>query len=215
MAESSTSSQIIQTAEPGSVLFGFRPWVKRAGLSILAVAAALSALLLFLITASPDARYGWATEPFVMAYLAVLWLGGAKVATGTYRPIAVLRAEEIVLRPLHLLGERRIPWLSVEGTEQMIRGDRLIVYYRGARGRRFVALNLNLVKGRREFLMALEERLAKRGFVEKIVGQSRYLTLTRNQSLVTSRESRVAGQARTTDPAPGTRDPGPRTRDRS
>ena len=127
-----------------------------------------------------------------MVYLAVLWLGGAKVAAGTWRPIAVLRPEEVVLRPLHLLGERRIPWFSVEGTEQMIRGDRLIVYYRGARGRRFVALNLNLVKGRREFLMALEGRLAALGFVERIVGQSRYLTQVDHGSPISDHGSRIS-----------------------
>lgn len=153
--------------------------MRRAGVSILAVAAVLSGLVILLATFSADAGHGWASEPFVAVYLGVLWLGGLKITAGTTRSIALLQPDVLVLRPLHLLGERRIPWSSVEGTEQMIRGDRLIVYYRGARGRRFVALNLNLVKGRREFMSALEQRLAALGFVEKIAGQSRFLTLNR------------------------------------
>ena len=41
---------------------------------------------------------------------------------------------------------------------------------------RFVALNLNLVKGRRDFLALLDDRLRAMGFVEKTVERSRYLT---------------------------------------
>jgi hypothetical protein len=39
-----------------------------------------------------------------------------------------------------------------------------------------VALNLNLIKGRREFLALLEQRLRGFGFSEKLVGESRYLS---------------------------------------
>ena len=55
-------------------------------------------------------------------------------------------------------------------------GDRLIVYFDTSRGMRFVALNLNLIKGRRSFLSTVDERLRSMGFVEKIVERSRYLS---------------------------------------
>jgi hypothetical protein len=58
----------------------------------------------------------------------------------------------------------------------MTGGDRLIVYHQTPRGMRFVALNLNLVKGRREFLWALDERLKGMGLRERIVERSRYLS---------------------------------------
>jgi hypothetical protein len=58
----------------------------------------------------------------------------------------------------------------------MMGGDRLIVYYDTPRGMRFVALNLNLVKGRKEFLTLLEGRLREMGFEERVVERSRYLT---------------------------------------
>ena len=45
-----------------------------------------------------------------------------------------------------------------------------------ARGMRFVAMNLNLVKGRREFLKLVDERLLGLGFHEKVVERSRYLS---------------------------------------
>jgi hypothetical protein len=41
---------------------------------------------------------------------------------------------------------------------------------------RFVALNLNLIKGRREFLVLLESHLLAMGFTERIVERSRYLS---------------------------------------
>ena len=63
---------------------------------------------------------------------------------------------------------------AVRGTEQS--GDRLIVYHDTARGMRFVALNLNLVKGRREFLALLDARLRAAGFEERVVDRSRYLS---------------------------------------
>jgi hypothetical protein len=115
-------------------------------------------------------------EPFVWIYVATLWVGGLKVWIGTRRPIAELRGHDLTLRPLHQLRSRRISLSDVSGTEQMIGGDRLIVYYDTPRGMRFVALNLNLVKGRREFLQLLDRLLLARGFVERIVDRSRYLS---------------------------------------
>jgi hypothetical protein len=62
----------------------------------------------------------------------------------------------------------------------MTGGDRMIVYFDTSKGMRFVALNLNLVKGRREFLTVVEARLREMGFEEKIVERSRYLSRTMN-----------------------------------
>ena len=58
----------------------------------------------------------------------------------------------------------------------MLGGDRLIVYYDTPRGMRLVALNLNLVKGRRNFIALFDDRLRAMGFVEKTVERSRYLS---------------------------------------
>jgi hypothetical protein len=157
-------------------VFVFRPWVRRAGLSIIAVAAAITAAIAFALVAVPGARYGWIGERFVWVYIGTLWLGGAKVWSGTLRPIAEVGAEMIVLRPLHQLGGRRIRWDDVRGTEQMLGGDRLIVYFDTPRGMRFVALNLNLVKGRKEFLALVDSRLNELAFSERIVERSRYRT---------------------------------------
>ena len=150
-------------AEPTRI-FAFRPWVRRAGLSIVLVAAAASATI------------GWIGERAMWAYIAVLWIGGLKVWLGTYRPVAEAGERTLVLRPLHNVRSRAIDWTRLRGTEQMTGGDRLIVYYDTPRGLRFVALNLNLVKGRREFLTLLDARLRAMGFVEKTVDRSRYLT---------------------------------------
>lgn len=144
--------------------FPFRPWVRRAGFSILLVAAAATLTIT------------WIGERAVWIYVATLWIGGLKVWLGTLRPIAEVGDERITLRPLHNLRARTIRWEDVRGTEQMTGGDRLIVYYDTPRGMRFVALNLNLVKGRREFLALLDERLRAMGFQEKIVDRSRYLS---------------------------------------
>jgi hypothetical protein len=146
--------------------FPFRPWVRRAGLSIVLVAAAASMTIT------------WIGERALWAYIVTLGIGGLKVWLGTYRPVAEVSAERIVLRPLHNLRARTLRWEEVRGTEQMTGGDRLIVYYDTRRGMRFVALNLNLVKGRREFLALLDERLRAMGFEEKIVERSRYLSRT-------------------------------------
>ena len=142
--------------------FPFRPWVRRAGLSIVLVAAAAT----FTIT--------WIGEKAVWVYVATLWLGGLKVWLGTLRPVAEVADSGLVLRPLHNLRPRAIAWPAMRGTEQS--GDRLIVYYDVGRGLRFVALNLNLVKGRREFLALLESRLREMGFEERMVDRSRYLS---------------------------------------
>jgi hypothetical protein len=58
----------------------------------------------------------------------------------------------------------------------MIGGDRMIVYFDTPRGMRFVALNLNLVKGRRDFIQLMDARLLALGFAERIVERSRYLS---------------------------------------
>ncbi len=149
--------------EPVST-YRFRPWVRRAGLSIVLVAAGATAAI------------GWIGERAIWAYIALLWIGGLKVWLGTLRPVAEAGERTLVLRPLHNLRQRAIEWTRIRGTEQMTGGDRLIVYYDTARGMRFVALNLNLVKGRREFLSMLDGRLRAMGFVEKTVERSRYLT---------------------------------------
>jgi hypothetical protein len=160
----------------GATLFPFRPWVRRAGWSIVVVAAALSAAIASTLLLIPSARYGWVGEPFVWAYVATLWAGGVKVWLGTRRPVAEMREETLTLRPLHQLRTRLVPWPDIRGTEQMIGGDRLIVYFDTPRGMRFVALNLNLVKGRREFLTTLDARLRAMGFGERVVERSRYLS---------------------------------------
>ncbi|MCU1347062.1 MAG: hypothetical protein JWO56_92 [Acidobacteria bacterium] len=159
-----------------NVPFLFRPWVRRAGLSIVLVAAAISAIIVFALAAVPGARYGWLGERFVWVYIGTLWLGGMKVWTGTLRPVAETNEETLVLRPLHQLRGRTIRWDDVRGTEQMVGGDRLIVYYDTPRGMRFVALNLNLVKGRRDFLTLVEQRLTAMDFTERVVDRSRYRT---------------------------------------
>src|SRR5258706_8163634 len=157
-------------------LFPFRPWVRRAGLSIVGVAAFATAAIVIALAANPQLRYGWIGERFVWVYLGTLWIGGLKVWLGTRRPIAEAGPDAIVLRPIHQLRKRVIAWSTIRGTEQMIGGDRLIVYYDTPRGMRFVALNLNLVKGRRDFLALLDTRLILMGFVEREVNRSRYLT---------------------------------------
>src|SRR5712691_11060306 len=156
--------------------FGFRPWVRRAGASVVLVAAAVTVAIVVALIAKPSWRFGWIREPFVWIYIGTLWLGGAKIFAGTLRPIAEADGEALVLRPLHQFRQKVVRWNAMRGTEQSIGGDRLIIYYNTPRGLRFVALNLNLVKGRRDFLAMLEERLRKMGFVEKIVDRSRYLS---------------------------------------
>jgi hypothetical protein len=156
--------------------FPFRPWVRRAGWSIVAVAAALTLAIGGALVFVPSSRYGWVGEPFAWAYVATLWLGGIKVWLGTHRPVAEVRPETLTLRPLHQMKTRVLRWEDLRGTEQMIGGDRLIVYFDTPRGMRFVALNLNLVKGRRDFVTLLEARLSSLGFTERVVERSRYLT---------------------------------------
>ena len=154
--------------------FGFRPWVRRAGLSIVLVAAFASAAIVLMLTTSPTARFGWIGEPFVWVYIGVLWIGGVRIFLGTFKPIVELDDEWIVVRPLHQFVTRRIRLPNVRGTEQS--GDRLIIYFDTPRGTRFVALNLNLIKGRRDFLARLDQRLTSMGFTERIVERSRYLS---------------------------------------
>jgi hypothetical protein len=150
--------------------------VRRAGASIVIVAAAVTAAVLVSLAVNPQLRYGWMGERFVWVYVGTLWIGGLKVWLGTWRPIAELGDETITLRPLHQFRQRVIAWRTIRGTEQMIGGDRLIVYYDTPRGMRFVALNLNLVKGRRDFVALLDARLILMGFLEREVNRSRYLS---------------------------------------
>ena len=157
-------------------VFPFRPWVRRAGLSIVLTAAVITAAIVLALLVSPSARYGWIGERFVWVYVGTLWLGGLKVWLGTRRPVAEIAAGTITLRPLHQLRTRVIRWDAVRGTEQMLGGDRMILYFDTPRGMRFVALNLNLVKGRREFLTLVDSHLLAQGFEEKIVERSRYLS---------------------------------------
>jgi len=160
--------------ETGMRAFSFRPWVRRAGLSIVLVAAFASAAIAAMVMISPAARYGWMGERVVWVYLGVLWIGGLRVFLATFKPIAEADDERIVVRPLHQFRSRTIAWSLVRGTEQS--GDRLIIYYDTPRGMRFVALNLNLVKGRRDFLALLDARLLAMGFTERMVERSRYLS---------------------------------------
>ena len=164
--------------ELATTFFPFRPWVRRAGLSIVLTASAVTVAILLTLAFVPSARYGWIGERFVWVYVGTLWLGGLKVWLGTRRPVAEVADDTITLRPLHQFRARVIAWSAARGTEQMIGGDRLIFYFDTPRGMRFVALNLNLVKGRREFLTLVDERLRDMGFVEKVVERSRYLSRT-------------------------------------
>jgi hypothetical protein len=168
-------NQLSEMSEPIEV-FQFRPWVRRAGASIIIVSAAITATIVFALVAVPGSRYGWIGEKFVWVYIGTLWLGGVKVFTGTLHPIAEVSAESILLRPLHQFRGRRIGWSTIRGTEQMLGGDRLIVYFDTPRGMRFVALNLNLVRRRKEFLQLLDAKLRDLGFSERIVERSRYLS---------------------------------------
>ena len=156
--------------------FPFRPWVRRAGFSIVLVAAAVTAVIASALAFNAEARYGWMGERPVWVYLAALWLGGLRVWLGTLRPVAEVSETDLVVRPLHQVTARRIAWTAIRGTEQTIGGDRMIIYFETPRGMRFVALNLNLVKGRREFVALVDSRLMALGFVERVRDRSRYLT---------------------------------------
>jgi hypothetical protein len=147
-------------------VFEFRPWVRRAGLSIVLVAAFATVAIVNILSISHE-RFAW-------VYVGVLWLGGLKILVGTFWPIVEVDDARLIVRPLHQFLVRNISWADVRGTEQS--GDRLIVYFDTPRGMRFVALNLNLVKGRRDFLTLLESRLRSMGFTERMVESSRYLS---------------------------------------
>jgi hypothetical protein len=159
-----------------SETYAFRPWVRRAGASIVIVAAGVTGAIAIALIANPSARYGWIGERAVWAYIATLWIGGLKVWLGTRRPVAEVGEETLTLRPLHQFRSRALRWSDIRGTEQMIGGDRMIVYYDTPRGMRFVAMNLNLIKGRRSFLATIDTRLRAMGFIEKTVDRSRYLS---------------------------------------
>lgn len=169
-----TSSEHFVAA--GAKAFPFRPWVRRAGLSIVITAALVSAAIITALAVWPSTRYGWIGERFVWVYVGTLWAGGLKVWLGTRRPVAEVHDDVLTLRPLHQFRTRVVRWDAIRGTEQMVGGDRLIVYYDTPRGMRFVALNLNLVKGRRDFLALVDERLRAMHFTERQVDRSRYLS---------------------------------------
>jgi hypothetical protein len=156
--------------------YAFRPWVRRAGASIVLVAAGVTAAIAIALVVNPAVRYGWIGERAIWVYIATLWIGGLKVWMGSRRPIAEIGAETLTLRPLHQFRSRTLRWTEIRGTEQMTGGDRMIVYYDTPRGMRFVAMNLNLIKGRRNFLAEVDGRLRGMGFVEKTVDRSRYLS---------------------------------------
>jgi len=156
--------------------YAFRPWVRRAGASIVLVAAGVTAAIAVALVANPAARYGWIGERAIWVYIGTLWIGGLNVWLGARRAVAEIRNETLTLRPLHQFRSRTLRWTEIRGTEQMTGGDRMIVYYDTPRGMRFVAMNLNLIKGRRNFLAEVEGRLRGMGFLEKTVERSRYLT---------------------------------------
>ncbi|HEX9458156.1 MAG TPA: hypothetical protein VGA84_03375 [Thermoanaerobaculia bacterium] len=156
--------------------YAFRPWVRRAGASIVLVAAVVTAAMVIALVANPAARYGWIGERAIWVYIGTLWIGGLKVWLGARRAVAEISDETLTLRPLHQFRSRTLRWTEIRGTEQMTGGDRMIVYYDTARGMRFVAMNLNLIKGRRNFLAEVDGRLRGMGFVEKTVERSRYLS---------------------------------------
>lgn len=156
--------------------YAFRPWVRRAGASIVLVAAGVTAAIAIALVANPAVRYGWIGERAIWVYIATLWIGGLKVWLGARRAVAEISDETLTLRPLHQFRSRTLRWTEIRGTEQMTGGDRMIVYYDTPRGIRFVAMNLNLIKGRRNFLAEVDGRLRGMGFVEKTVERSRYLS---------------------------------------
>lgn len=158
-----------------SQFFPFRPWVRRAGVSIVLVAAAVTSTVSLLLLLVPSARWGWMGEKFVWIYIGTLWAGGLKVWLGTMRPVAELSGTAVTLRPLHQFGKRVIRWDSIRATEQMIGGDRLMIWFETPGGPRFVALNLNLVKGRRDLVARIDETLRSLGFGEHVVERSRFL----------------------------------------
>lgn len=158
------------------VQFEFRPWVGRAGLSILLTAAAITVVMVVTLIGSRSARFGWLGEPFVWLYVATLWAGGGRVFLGSRKTAAEVSRDGIVVRPLHQLRSRKIRWDRLLGTERMIPGDRMILYFQGPRGMRFVALNLNLLRGRKSFEDLVEKELRQMGFAESFVGRSRYLS---------------------------------------
>jgi hypothetical protein len=156
--------------------YAFRPWVRRAGASIVLVAAGTTIAIAIALAVSPAVRYGWIGERAIWVYIATLWIGGLKVWLGARRAVAEMNNETLTLRPLHQFRSRTLRWKEIRGTEQMTGGDRMIVYYDTPRGMRFVAMNLNLIKGRRNFLSEVDGRLRAMGFVEKTVDRSRYLS---------------------------------------
>src|SRR5258708_25866974 len=80
--------------------YPFRPWVRRAGASIVLVAAGVTAAIGVELVANPAARYGWIGERAIWVYIATLWIGGLKVWLGTRRPGAEIGEGTLTPRPL-------------------------------------------------------------------------------------------------------------------
>src|SRR5439155_26651437 len=98
--------------------FQFRPWVRRAGLSIVAVAAAATFALAAMRTG----------ERAIWVYVVALWIGGLKVFLGTLRPVAESDAERLIVRRLHLLGAVPTARPPVRGPALSQGGGRPSVY---------------------------------------------------------------------------------------
>src|SRR5689334_5995777 len=101
-------------------IFPFRPWVRRAGLSIVLVAGGVTAWMIGAMLLSSGLRYGWLSEPFPWIYVGTLWAGGLKIWLGTRRSAAELSPSLLVLRPLHSFLTKRVDWSRIRGTEQML-----------------------------------------------------------------------------------------------
>src|SRR5579864_1631678 len=111
----------MSTPESRRLLFGFRPWVRRAGWSIVLVAGFASAAIPI------AAYYGWTGDRIVWVYVGALWLGGLKIVLDTRRPVTEIDDDRLVIRPLHQFVTRRVAWASIRATEES--GDRLIVFF--------------------------------------------------------------------------------------
>jgi hypothetical protein len=93
--------------------------VRRAGLSIVIVAAAATAAIAIFGYIKPAAAFRWAREPFVWAYIGALWLGGVKVYLGTLRPVAEL--DEVLASGYGIFSGRKVQWATLRFTPERAR----------------------------------------------------------------------------------------------